>query len=43
MNESDLQSVDNYKIYPRDNLITSNKGFGSLDNGSQGGSHWTCF
>ena len=43
MNESDLQKVYNYKIYPRDSRITTNKGFVNIDNGSMGGSHWTCF
>ena len=43
MSESDLQKVYNYKIYPRDSKITSNKGFVNIDNGLQGGTHWTCF
>ena len=43
MNESDLQKVYNYKIYPRDSKITSNKGFVNIDNGEQGRTHWTCF
>ena len=33
----------NYPIYPRDSKIYSNKGFVNIDNGSQGGTHWTCF
>ena len=43
MNESDLQRVFNYNIYPRDSKIYSDKGFGNFDNGSQGGTPWTCF
>ena len=43
MNESQLQRVYNYPIYPRDSKIYSDKGFINIDNGSQGGSHWTAF
>ena len=43
MNESELQRVYNYKIYPRDSKILSDKGFVNIDDGSQGGTHWTCF
>ena len=43
MNESQLQWVYNYPIYPRDSKIYSDKGFVNIDNGSMGGSHWTCF
>ena len=43
MNESELQRVYNYPIYPRDSKIYSDEGFVNIDNGSQGGSHWTCF
>ena len=43
MNESQLQRVHNYPIYPRESKIYSDKGFVNIDNGSQGGSHWTCF
>ena len=43
MNESELQRVYNYAIYPRDSLLTIKKGFVKIDDGSQGGSHWTCF
>jgi len=43
MNESQLQRVYNYPIYPRDSKIYSNKGFINIDNGSQGGTHWTAF
>ena len=41
-NESELQRVYNYNIYPRDSKIYSDKGFVIIDNGSQGGTHWTC-
>ena len=43
MNESDLQSVYGYRIYPRDSKIITDKGFVNIANGSQGGTHWTCF
>ena len=43
MSESDLQKIYNYKIYPRDSKITTNKGFVNIDNGLQGGTHWVCF
>ena len=43
LNESQLQSVFIYPIYPRDSKIYSDKGFVNIDNGSMGGSHWTCF
>ena len=43
LNESHLQIVYNYPIYPRDSKIYSVKGFVNMDNGSQGGVHWTCF
>ena len=42
MNELDLQRVYNYPIYPRDSKIYSDKGFVTIDNGSHGGTHWTC-
>ena len=43
MNESQLQRVYNYPIYPRDSKIYSDRGFVNIDNGSQRGTHWTCF
>ena len=43
MNESQLQKIYSYPIYPRDSKIYSDKGFLNIDNGSMGGSHWTCF
>ena len=43
LNESELQKVYNYKIYPKDSKIYSDKGFLYIDNGSMSGSHWTCF
>ena len=43
MNESQLQKICNYPIYPRDSKIYSKVGFVNIDNGSQGGTHWTCF
>ena len=43
MNESRLQRVYNYKIYPRDSKKITDRGFVNIDNRSQGGTHWTCF
>ena len=43
MNESELQRVYNYPTYPRDSKVYSEKGFVNIDNGSQGGTHSTCF
>ena len=43
MNESELQRVYNYNINPRSSKIYSDKGFVIIDNGSPGGTHWTCF
>ena len=41
MNESELQRVYNYPIYPRDSKIYSNRGFVNIDDGRLGGTHWT--
>ena len=43
MNNSDLQRVYKYNIYPRDSKIITDKAFVNIVNGSQGGTHWTCF
>ena len=43
MNESQLQKIYNYPIYPRDSKLYSDKRFVNIDNGSQGVTHWTCF
>ena len=43
MNESQLQRVYNYPIYPADSKIYSDRGVVIIDNGSQGGNHLTCF
>ena len=43
MYENRLQRIYNYPKYPRDSKIYSDKGFVNIDNGSQGGTHWTCF
>ena len=43
INESQLQKVYIYPIYPKDSKIYSDKRFVNIDNGSQVGSHWTCF
>ena len=43
MNENDLQIIYNYPVHPRVLKITTDKGFKYIDNGSLGGTHWTCF
>ena len=43
VNESELQKVYIYHIYPRDSIITTKRGFVNIDDGSMGGTHWTCF
>ena len=43
MNESELQRIYRYPMYPRDSNIYSDRGFVIFDNGSMGGSQWTCF
>ena len=43
MNESELRRVHIYKNYPTDGIITTNKGFVTINNGRMGGTHWTCF
>ena len=43
MSESQLQRVYNHPTYPRDSRIYSDKRFVNIDDGSQGGTHWTCF
>ena len=35
MNESELQRVYNYEIYPRDSIFYSDKGFVNIDDGSK--------
>ena len=42
-NESELQRVYNYNIYPRGSKIQSDKGFVNIDDGRIGGTHGTCF
>ena len=43
MNESQLQRVYNYPIYPRDSKKYSDEGFVNIDNGSLVVTYWTCF
>ena len=43
MNECQLQNIYDYPIYHRDSKIYSDKGYVKIDDGSQGGTHWTCF
>ena len=42
MSESELQKIYNYPIYPRASKLYSDFGFVNIDNGAQGGTHWTC-
>ena len=42
-NKSHLQRVYNYHMYPGGSKKCSAKGFVNIDNGSQVGTHWTCF
>ena len=42
LSQSDLQRVNNYPIYPRGSETYSDKGVVNIDNGEQGGTHWTC-
>ena len=43
MNESQLQKIYNYPIYPRESKIYSDRGFVNIDDGNMGGSHWVVF
>ena len=43
MNESQLQKVYDYPIYPTDSKTYSDKGFVNIDNGSRGGTQWVAF
>ena len=43
MNESELQRVYNYPIYPRDSKIYSDRGFVNIDDGRLNGTHLTFF
>ena len=43
MNESQLQKTKNYPFYPRDSKISSDRVFVNIDDGSQSGTHWSCF
>ena len=43
LNESGIQRIFNYNINHRDSKIYSDKVFVNIDNGSQGGTYWTCF
>ena len=43
MNESELQKIYNYPIYPKKSKIYSDKGFVNINNGILSGTHWTCF
>ena len=43
MNESQIRKIFNYPIYPRESKLLSENGSVIIDNGSRGGTHWTCF
>ena len=42
MNESDSQRLFKKSTYLRDSKIDSDRWLVNIDNGSQGGTHWTC-
>ena len=42
-NESQIQKYYYCPIYPRDSQLHSDKIFVNIDDGSQGGNHWTYF
>ena len=43
MTETDFKKVCNYHKYRRYSKIITEKSIVNIDDGSQGGSHWTCF
>ena len=43
MNESQLQKIYNYSVCPKNSIIYSDRAFVNIDDGRQGGTHWTCF
>ena len=43
MSESQIKKIYNSPIYPKGSKTYSDKCFVNIDNGSQGGTHWTCF
>ena len=43
MNEPQLQRITIYPTYPKESKIYSKRGFVKWDNGSMGGTQWTCF
>ena len=43
MKKRELKRVYICIINPRDSKIITDTGFIKIDNGSQGGTHWTCF
>ena len=43
MSESELQRAYIYPKYPKNFKIYSDKAFVNVDNGPEGGTHWTCF
>ena len=43
MNESQLQKIYKYPVCLRDSKIYSDRAFVNIDNGSMGGTHWSCF
>ena len=43
MNESGKKTIYKNPINPKESKIFSDKGVVNIDDGSEGGSHWTCF
>ena len=42
-NESQLQKIYGYLLYPRDSKIYSDKRFVNANNCEKGGTHWVCY
>ena len=43
MNHLEIQGFYIYPLHPTGSKIHSDKRFVNIDNGPQGGTHWTCF
>ena len=43
LNESNLERIHFYPLYPKGLKIFLNKGFVNIDIGNKGGTHWTTF
>ena len=43
LNESELQRVFTFSIYPRSSKLLTDRRFVNIDDGRIGGTHWNCF